>query len=103
MANLSVEEKAQISARCSVRLGEARSRRWRWPPPGEEEEKYAFHSFGAQFCELKVNRWTGEVRLQRITSVMDIGTVVNLKDRAESDYGWNCFRNRDGSFGRLCP
>ena len=47
--------------------------------PGEEEERYAFHSFGAQFCELKVNRWTGEVRLQRITSVMDIGTVVNLK------------------------
>jgi xanthine dehydrogenase YagR molybdenum-binding subunit len=46
---------------------------------GEEEEKYAFHSFGAQFCQLKVNRWTGEVRLQRITSVMDIGTVVNLK------------------------
>jgi xanthine dehydrogenase YagR molybdenum-binding subunit len=46
---------------------------------GDEEEKYAFHSFGAQFCELKVNRWTGEVRLQRITSVMDIGTVVNLK------------------------
>jgi xanthine dehydrogenase YagR molybdenum-binding subunit len=46
---------------------------------GEEEEKYAFHSFGAQFCQLKVNRWTGEVRLQRITSVMDIGTVVNQK------------------------
>jgi xanthine dehydrogenase YagR molybdenum-binding subunit len=46
---------------------------------GEEEEKYAFHSFGAQFCELKVNRWTGEVRLQRMTCVMDIGTVVNLK------------------------
>jgi xanthine dehydrogenase YagR molybdenum-binding subunit len=46
---------------------------------GQEEEKYAFHSFGAQFCELKVNRWTGEVRLQRITSVMDIGTVINQK------------------------
>jgi xanthine dehydrogenase YagR molybdenum-binding subunit len=46
---------------------------------GEEEEKYAFHSFGAHFCQLKVNRWTGEVRLQRITSVMDIGTVVNQK------------------------
>ena len=26
-----------------------------------------------------MNQWTGEVRLQRITSVMDIGTVVNLK------------------------
>jgi xanthine dehydrogenase YagR molybdenum-binding subunit len=46
---------------------------------GEEEEKYAFHSFGAQFCGLKVNRWTAEVRLQRITSVMDIGTVINQK------------------------
>ena len=46
---------------------------------GEEEEKYAFHSFGAQFCELKVNRWTGEVRLLRITSVMDIGAVINEK------------------------
>jgi xanthine dehydrogenase YagR molybdenum-binding subunit len=47
--------------------------------PGQEEERYAFHSFGAQFCKLKVNQWTGEVRLQQITSVMDIGTVVNLK------------------------
>ena len=47
--------------------------------PGDEEEKYAFHSFGAQFCELKVNRWTYEVRLQRVTSFMDVGTVVNPK------------------------
>jgi xanthine dehydrogenase YagR molybdenum-binding subunit len=46
---------------------------------GEEEEKYAFHSFGAQFCQLKVNRWTGEIRIQRITSVMDVGTVINMK------------------------
>jgi xanthine dehydrogenase YagR molybdenum-binding subunit len=46
---------------------------------GEEEEKYAFHSFGAQFCQLKVNRWTGEIRIQRVTSVMDIGTVINMK------------------------
>jgi xanthine dehydrogenase YagR molybdenum-binding subunit len=46
---------------------------------GEEEEKYAFHSFGAQFCELKVNRWTSEVRIQRLTSVMDVGTIINQK------------------------
>jgi xanthine dehydrogenase YagR molybdenum-binding subunit len=45
--------------------------------PGEEERKFAFHSFGSQFCELKVNRWTGEVRVLRMTSVMDIGTVIN--------------------------
>jgi xanthine dehydrogenase YagR molybdenum-binding subunit len=47
--------------------------------PGPEEEKYAFSSFGAHFCKLKVNQWTGEVRLQKITSVMDIGRVMNLK------------------------
>jgi xanthine dehydrogenase YagR molybdenum-binding subunit len=29
--------------------------------------------------EMKVNRWTGEIRLQRVTSVMDIGTVLNTK------------------------
>jgi xanthine dehydrogenase YagR molybdenum-binding subunit len=46
---------------------------------GAEEEKYAFNSFGAHFCKLRVNEWTGEVRLQKITSVMDIGTVVNAK------------------------
>jgi xanthine dehydrogenase YagR molybdenum-binding subunit len=47
--------------------------------PGSEEDRYAFHSFGAQFCELKVNRYTAEVRVQRVTTVMDIGKVVNLK------------------------
>jgi xanthine dehydrogenase YagR molybdenum-binding subunit len=47
--------------------------------PGDEQEKYALNSFGAHFCEVKVNRWTGEVRVQRVTTVMDIGRVVNLK------------------------
>jgi xanthine dehydrogenase YagR molybdenum-binding subunit len=47
--------------------------------PGEEEGKYAFHSFGAQFCEVGVNRWTSEIRVRRITTVMDIGKVVNAK------------------------
>jgi xanthine dehydrogenase YagR molybdenum-binding subunit len=47
--------------------------------PGEEQEKYAFYSFGAQFCEVVVNRWTFEIRVKRVTTVMDIGTVVNPK------------------------
>ncbi|MGA8655830.1 MAG: xanthine dehydrogenase family protein molybdopterin-binding subunit [Chthoniobacterales bacterium] len=46
---------------------------------GEEEQKYAFHSFGAQFCEVRVNEWTGETRVSRFTSVIDIGKVVSLK------------------------
>jgi xanthine dehydrogenase YagR molybdenum-binding subunit len=47
--------------------------------PGEEEHKYGFLSFGAQFCEVRVNDWTGEVRVTRFTSVMDVGTVINQK------------------------
>jgi xanthine dehydrogenase YagR molybdenum-binding subunit len=47
--------------------------------PGEEQEKYAFYSFGAQFCEVIVNRWTFEIRVKRVTTVMDIGAVVNPK------------------------
>jgi xanthine dehydrogenase YagR molybdenum-binding subunit len=45
----------------------------------EDEEKYAFDSFGAQFCEVKVHDLTGEVRVSRFSSVMDIGTVVSEK------------------------
>ena len=45
----------------------------------EDEEKYAFDSFGAQFCEVKVHDLTGEVRVNRFSSVMDIGTVVSEK------------------------
>src|SRR5258708_22353703 len=41
----------------------------------EDEEKYAFDSFGAQFCEVKVEDLTGEVRVNRFLGVMDIGTV----------------------------
>jgi xanthine dehydrogenase YagR molybdenum-binding subunit len=44
-----------------------------------DEDKYVYHSFGAQFCEVKVNRYTAEVRVQRVTTVMDIGKVVNSK------------------------
>jgi hypothetical protein len=68
---------------------------------GEEEEKYAFHSFGAQFCQLKVNRWTGEIRLQRITSVMDIGTVINMKTAHSQILGGGRLWNRNGSLRRI--
>ncbi|GAA2447553.1 xanthine dehydrogenase family protein molybdopterin-binding subunit [Streptomyces macrosporus] len=47
--------------------------------PGEETRRHAFASFGAQFCEVRVNRWTSEIRVSRMLSVMDVGTVVNRK------------------------
>lgn len=46
---------------------------------GGDASKYAFHSFGAHFCEVRVNRWTGEPRLSRITTVVDAGRIVNQK------------------------
>ncbi|MFD8600040.1 xanthine dehydrogenase family protein molybdopterin-binding subunit [Kitasatospora sp. NPDC059646] len=45
--------------------------------PGAERLRFAVHSFGAHFCEVRVNRWTGEVRLDRWTSVIDGGTIIN--------------------------
>ncbi|MBP2325280.1 xanthine dehydrogenase YagR molybdenum-binding subunit [Kibdelosporangium banguiense] len=38
-----------------------------------------FRSFGATFCEVRVNRWTAEPRVSRMLCVVDAGTIVNLK------------------------
>jgi xanthine dehydrogenase YagR molybdenum-binding subunit len=47
--------------------------------PGEEMKKYSFHSFGAQFSEVRVDSDTGEVRVPRHLAVFDIGRVINPK------------------------
>src|SRR5262249_16022096 len=47
--------------------------------PGAEMQKYAIHSFGAQFSEVRVDADTGEVRVTRHVAVFDIGRVINLK------------------------
>ena len=46
---------------------------------GPERERFAFTSFGAHFCEVAVNRWTGESRVRRVTTVIDAGAIVNEK------------------------
>jgi xanthine dehydrogenase YagR molybdenum-binding subunit len=38
-----------------------------------------FRSFGATFCEVRVNRWTAEPRVSRMVCVVDAGKVVNPK------------------------
>jgi xanthine dehydrogenase YagR molybdenum-binding subunit len=48
--------------------------------PGEELTKHSFSSFGAQFCEVRVHRWTREIRVSRMLGVFDAGRIVN--DRA---------------------
>ncbi|GAA0922932.1 xanthine dehydrogenase family protein molybdopterin-binding subunit [Pseudonocardia zijingensis] len=47
--------------------------------PGEELTKHSFSSFGAQFCEVRVHRWTREVRVSRLLGVYDAGRIVNDK------------------------
>ena len=46
---------------------------------GEENEKLGFQSFGAHFCEVKIDPDLPLVRVTRWVSVMDCGRVVNLK------------------------
>jgi xanthine dehydrogenase YagR molybdenum-binding subunit len=47
--------------------------------PGEERTKHSFSSFGAQFCEVRVHRWTRETRVSRMLGVFDAGRIINDK------------------------
>lgn len=48
-------------------------------PLGTPIPGYVHHSFGAHFCEVQVNRFTGETRVTRFTTVADVGRVINAK------------------------
>ena len=41
--------------------------------------KYSIASYGAQFCEVRVNEITGEVRVARWVGSFDCGTILNPK------------------------
>jgi xanthine dehydrogenase YagR molybdenum-binding subunit len=47
--------------------------------PGEELTKHSFSSFGAQFCEVRVHKWTREARVSRMLGVFDAGRIINAK------------------------
>lgn len=47
-----------------------------------DRRRYVKAACGAHFCEVRVDRDTGEVRLARWLGVFDIGTVVNAKTAA---------------------
>ncbi len=44
-----------------------------------EIQKYSMGSYGAQFCEVRVNEVTGEVRVSRWLGSFDSGRVINPK------------------------
>lgn len=45
--------------------------------PGEERTKHSFSSFGAQFAEVRVHKWTKEIRVSRMLGVFDAGRIIN--------------------------
>ncbi len=52
-----------------------------------EIKQYSMHSYGAQFCELKVNEMTGEVRVIRWLGSFDTGRILNPKTAASQFRG----------------
>ncbi|MDQ6852557.1 MAG: xanthine dehydrogenase family protein molybdopterin-binding subunit [Actinomycetota bacterium] len=48
-------------------------------PDNPDAARYAMHSFGAQFAEVRVDEHTGEVRIPRVVGVFDAGRIINPK------------------------
>jgi xanthine dehydrogenase YagR molybdenum-binding subunit len=48
-------------------------------PENPDLDRYATHSFGAQFAEVRVHCETGEVRVPRLLGMFAAGRIVNLK------------------------
>jgi len=52
-----------------------------------ETQKYSMHSYGAQFCEVRVNAVTGETRVSRFLGSFDCGRILNPKTAASQFRG----------------
>jgi xanthine dehydrogenase YagR molybdenum-binding subunit len=48
-------------------------------PPPLETQHWSMHSFGAMFCEARVNVITGEPRISRFLGSFDCGRIMNAK------------------------
>ena len=56
-------------------------------PAPAEMEKFSMHSYGAQFCEVRVNAVTGETRVSRWVGSFDTGRIINPKTAASQFRG----------------
>ena len=52
-----------------------------------EIQKYSMHSYGAQFCEVRVSAVTGETRVSRFLGSFDCGRILNSKTAASQFKG----------------
>jgi xanthine dehydrogenase YagR molybdenum-binding subunit len=53
----------------------------------EEAQTFSMHSFGAVFCEVRVNAVTGETRVDRVLGSYDCGRIINPKTAASQFRG----------------
>ena len=53
----------------------------------EETQTWSMHSFGAMFCEARVNAVTGETRIARFLGSFDCGRIINAKTAASQFRG----------------
>ena len=56
-------------------------------PPPLEMLHWSMHSFGAMFCEARVNTVTGEPRISRFLGSFDCGRIINAKTAASQFRG----------------
>ena len=56
-------------------------------PDPSELETWSMHSYGAQFCEVRVNAVTGEPRVSRFLGSFDCGRIMNAKTAASQFRG----------------
>jgi xanthine dehydrogenase YagR molybdenum-binding subunit len=69
------ESYASIIARNSAKPIEGRAN----AEAGDEKDKFAFHSFGAAFAEVRIDPELGTIRLARLHGTYDIGARLNEK------------------------
>jgi len=56
-------------------------------PPPLETQHWSMHSYGAMFCEARVNVVTGEPRITRFLGSFDCGRIMNAKTAASQFRG----------------
>ena len=56
-------------------------------PPPMETQHWSMHSYGAMFCEARVNAVTGETRVSRFLGSFDCGRILNAKTAASQFRG----------------
>ncbi|GLY66636.1 xanthine dehydrogenase family protein molybdopterin-binding subunit [Amycolatopsis taiwanensis] len=55
--------------------------------PNADAERFAMHSFGAQFAEVRVHADTGEIRVPRLLGVFAVGRIINPRTAASQLIG----------------